>query len=79
MNVVLVAAEVLLGLRQDILRRMILFCKAAIEAPWHVTCGGSCYGDGNLVFIANDWHTALLKMVGSNKGNRLQPVINCDT
>lgn len=23
-------------------------------------CGGVCYGDGNLVFIANDWHTALL-------------------
>ncbi|KAG7985368.1 hypothetical protein I3843_03G022200 [Carya illinoinensis] len=28
--------------------------------PWHVPCGGICYGDGNLVFIANDWHTALL-------------------
>ncbi|KAL2898486.1 Granule-bound starch synthase 2 chloroplastic/amyloplastic, partial [Bienertia sinuspersici] len=28
--------------------------------PWHVPCGGVCYGDGNLVFIANDWHTALL-------------------
>lgn len=23
-------------------------------------CGGVCYGDGNLVFIANDWHTSLL-------------------
>uniref|UniRef100_A0A0D9XJZ9 starch synthase n=1 Tax=Leersia perrieri TaxID=77586 RepID=A0A0D9XJZ9_9ORYZ len=28
--------------------------------PWYVPCGGYCYGDGNLVFIANDWHTALL-------------------
>uniref|UniRef100_A0A2C9WJ93 starch synthase n=1 Tax=Manihot esculenta TaxID=3983 RepID=A0A2C9WJ93_MANES len=28
--------------------------------PWHVPCGGVCYGDGNLAFIANDWHTALL-------------------
>ncbi|XP_011098635.1 granule-bound starch synthase 2, chloroplastic/amyloplastic isoform X3 [Sesamum indicum] len=28
--------------------------------PWYVPCGGVCYGDGNLVFIANDWHTALL-------------------
>ncbi|KAE8021693.1 hypothetical protein FH972_007563 [Carpinus fangiana] len=28
--------------------------------PWHVPCGGICYGDGNLAFIANDWHTALL-------------------
>ncbi|KVI09153.1 Glycogen/starch synthase, ADP-glucose type [Cynara cardunculus var. scolymus] len=48
------------GNRTDILRRMVLFCKAAIEVPWHVPCGGLCYGDGNLVFIANDWHTALL-------------------
>ncbi|XP_047319775.1 granule-bound starch synthase 2, chloroplastic/amyloplastic-like [Impatiens glandulifera] len=48
------------GNRLDILKRMVLFCKAAIEVPWHVPCGGVCYGDGNLVFIANDWHTALL-------------------
>lgn len=48
------------GNRMDILKRMVLFCKAAIEVPWHVPCGGVCYGDGNLVFIANDWHTALL-------------------
>ncbi|KAK2655318.1 hypothetical protein Ddye_008370 [Dipteronia dyeriana] len=31
-----------------------------LQVPWHVPCGGVCYGDGNLVFIANDWHTALL-------------------
>ncbi|KAK8334890.1 hypothetical protein V6Z12_A09G016700 [Gossypium hirsutum] len=48
------------GNRLDILKRMVLFCKAAVEVPWHVPCGGGCYGDGNLVFIANDWHTALL-------------------
>nr|ABA64552.1 starch synthase II [Amaranthus cruentus] len=48
------------GNRLDILKRMILFCKVAVEVPWHVPCGGVCYGDGNLVFIANDWHTALL-------------------
>nr|XP_029119566.1 granule-bound starch synthase 2, chloroplastic/amyloplastic isoform X2 [Elaeis guineensis] len=45
---------------EDILKRMVLFCKAAVEVCWHVPCGGVCYGDGNLVFIANDWHTALL-------------------
>ncbi|GKD26836.1 granule-bound starch synthase 2, chloroplastic/amyloplastic [Tanacetum coccineum] len=45
---------------EEILRRMVLFCKAAIEAPWHVPCGGTFYSDENLVFIANDWHTALL-------------------
>ncbi|KAK9107571.1 hypothetical protein Syun_023582 [Stephania yunnanensis] len=48
------------GQRLDILKRMVLFCKAAVELPWHVPCGGVCYGDGNLVFIANDWHAALL-------------------
>ncbi|XVE83771.1 hypothetical protein DITRI_Ditri16bG0113200 [Diplodiscus trichospermus] len=48
------------GDRLDILKRMVLFCKAAVEVPWHVPCGGVCYGDGNLAFIANDWHTALL-------------------
>lgn len=31
-----------------------------MQAPWHVPCGGVCYGDGNLVFVANDWHTALV-------------------
>ncbi|CAN6889259.1 unnamed protein product [Brassica oleracea] len=48
------------GNRPDILKRMVLFCKAAVEVPWYVPCGGVCYGDGNLAFIANDWHTALL-------------------
>ncbi|KAL6912140.1 hypothetical protein ACP4OV_000945 [Aristida adscensionis] len=48
------------GQRVDVLKRMILFCKAAVEVPWYAPCGGSVYGDGNLVFIANDWHTALL-------------------
>lgn len=31
-----------------------------VQIPWHVPCGGVAYGDGNLVFIANDWHTALV-------------------
>ncbi|KAJ7516867.1 hypothetical protein O6H91_21G002300 [Diphasiastrum complanatum] len=48
------------GSREDVLTRMVLLCKAAVEVPWHVPCGGVCYGDGNLVFVANDWHTALL-------------------
>ncbi|KAL3526529.1 hypothetical protein ACH5RR_011185 [Cinchona calisaya] len=48
------------GNREDILKRMVLFCKAALEVPWYVPCGGVCYGDGNLCFIANDWHTGLL-------------------
>lgn len=52
--------EIYGGDRTDILKRMVLLCKAAVEVPWYVPCGGFCYGDGNLVFIANDWHTALL-------------------
>jgi hypothetical protein len=42
--------------------RCALLSKAALEAPWHVPCGGAPYGDSNLAFIANDWHTALLPL-----------------
>ena len=31
-----------------------------IQVPFVVPCGGVTYGDENLLFIANDWHTALL-------------------
>ncbi|KAL6842368.1 hypothetical protein ACP4OV_027795 [Aristida adscensionis] len=55
-----VESEIYGGNRTDILKRMVLLCKAAVEVPWYVPCGGYVYGDGNLVFIANDWHTALL-------------------
>lgn len=48
------------GDRSEIQFRCAVLCKAALEAVWHVPCGGVCYGDDNLVFIANDWHTALL-------------------
>ena len=48
------------GSRQDIQFRCALLCKAALEAPKVVPCGDSVYGDESLVFIANDWHTALL-------------------
>lgn len=48
------------GNRGDIQFRCALLCKAALEAPWVVPCGGTVYGDDSLVFIANDWHTALL-------------------
>lgn len=48
------------GSTEEVQKRCILLCKAAVEAPWLVPCGGVAYGDANLVFIANDWHTALL-------------------
>lgn len=40
--------------------RVCLCVQAALEAVWHVPCGGITYGDDNLAFVANDWHTALL-------------------
>jgi glycogen synthase len=52
--------DIYAGERQDIQFRCALLCKAALEAVWHVPCGGVIYGDDNLCFIANDWHTALL-------------------
>ncbi|GFH26876.1 starch synthase, chloroplastic/amyloplastic [Haematococcus lacustris] len=48
------------GSREELLFRCSMLSKAAIEAVWHVPCGGVTYGDTNLAFIANDWHTALL-------------------
>ena len=48
------------GSRLDVTFRCALLCKAALETPWHVPCGGVVYGDASLVFIANDWHSALL-------------------
>lgn len=48
------------GDRQELSYRLSMLCHAALEAVWTVPCGGAPYGDENLVFIANDWHTALL-------------------
>jgi starch synthase len=54
------AKDIYGGERQEIQFRCALLCKAALESVWHVPCGGVIYGDNNTVFIANDWHTALL-------------------
>ncbi|KAL4439933.1 hypothetical protein ABPG75_002934 [Micractinium tetrahymenae] len=56
------ADEIYGGTRHEVLFRCALLTKAALEAPCVVPCGGGGqpYGDSNLVFIANDWHTALL-------------------
>ena len=48
------------GDRDQVLFRCALLSKAALEAPWVVPCGGAVYGEDNLVFVANDWHTSLL-------------------
>lgn len=54
------AKDIYGGERQEIQFRCALLCKAALESVWHVPFGGVPYGDNNTVFIANDWHTALL-------------------
>lgn len=48
------------GDRSDAAFRNAMLCQAALEAVWHVPCGGVPYGDENLIFVANDWHAALL-------------------
>jgi starch synthase len=53
-------ADIYGGDRSELQFRCALLCKAALEAVWHVPCGGIPYGDNNTVYIANDWHTALL-------------------
>jgi starch synthase len=53
-------ADIYKGDRLEQAYRNCLLCKAALEAVWHVPCGGVPYGDDNTVFIANDWHTAVL-------------------
>lgn len=40
--------------------REIYIILVHLQVCWHVPCGDVCYGDGNLVYIANDWHSALL-------------------
>ncbi|KAA8530375.1 hypothetical protein F0562_005084 [Nyssa sinensis] len=37
------------GNRMDILKRMVLFCKATVEVPWNVPCGGAYYRDNGLM------------------------------
>ena len=44
----------------DILKCMLLFCKAIVEVLWHILSGGNCYGDGNIVFIVKYGHITLL-------------------
>jgi len=53
-------ADIYAGDRQELQFRCALLCKAALEAVWHVPCGDVPYGDNNTIYIANDWHTALL-------------------
>ena len=52
--------DIYTGDRLEQAYRNCLLCKAALEAVWHVPCGGVPYGDNNTIFVANDWHTAVL-------------------
>ena len=57
---VMCADEIYGGSLREVIVRCALLSKAALEAACHVPCGGSPSGDANLLFIANDWHTALV-------------------
>lgn len=50
--------------RQELQFRCAMMVKAALEAPWIVPVGPGPelepLGEENLVFVANDWHAALL-------------------
>ena len=57
-----VADNIYAGDRHAANFRNAMLCQAAIEAVWHVPCGEdrTPYGDSDLVYMANDWHTSLL-------------------
>jgi starch synthase len=48
------------GDRQAQQFRNALLCQAALELPFCISPGDVPYGDENLIFVANDWHAALL-------------------
>ena len=60
-----VAGDIYAGDRRAANFRNAMLCQAAIEAVWHVPCDDADgvpkpYGDSDLVYMANDWHTSLL-------------------
>ena len=61
-----VAGDIYKGDRREANFRNAMLSQAAIEAVWHVPCDDPStgipkpYGDSDLVYMANDWHTALL-------------------
>lgn len=59
------------GERLELGFRNCLLCKSALEAVWHVPCGGVPYGDDNTIFIANDWHTAVLPVYLQVRATRI--------
>ena len=55
--------DIYAGGREEQQFRCAMLCKAALEAPWIVPYGKkgeNPLGEESLVFVANDWHTALL-------------------
>ena len=52
-----------------------LSAQAALEAPWVVPCGGAPYGDENLLFVPNDWHTALVPLYLQASGQGFNPLL----
>ena len=55
-----VAGNIYQGSTMDVTWRGALLSQAGIEAVYNVPCGGFPYGDESLLYVANDWHVALL-------------------
>ena len=55
-----VGDQIYAGSTMDVAWRGALMSQAGIEAVWHVHCGGFPFGDENLIYVSNDWHTGLL-------------------
>jgi len=59
----------------DNLYRFALFCLAAIEAPCCVAPGGAPFGE-KVMFLANDWQTALLPVYLTHKMRPIGRFVN---
>lgn len=49
--------------RESVVFRHALLCRAALESVRHLAPGGAPFGEQNTVFVAHDWHAALLPLM----------------
>lgn len=60
---------------EDNLFRFALFCLASLEAPTAIAPGGAAYGE-KVLFLANDWQTALVPVYLTHRMRQLQRFTN---
>eukprot|EP00241_Pyramimonas_parkeae_P001063 CAMPEP_0114241654 /NCGR_PEP_ID=MMETSP0058-20121206/9744_1 /TAXON_ID=36894 /ORGANISM="Pyramimonas parkeae, CCMP726" /LENGTH=583 /DNA_ID=CAMNT_0001354187 /DNA_START=399 /DNA_END=2150 /DNA_ORIENTATION=+ len=48
---------------ESVVFRHALLCRAALESVRHLAPGGAPFGEQNTVFVAHDWHAALLPLM----------------